>query len=357
MIVRRLTPPGPGGVALVEVRGPGAAQTLARRVDALPLVGRVRVCVFRDLHDHPLDEVLLTRAADDAFEVGCHGGPGTVAAVVSALGGATPAPTPRTPRDVAAAALPRCRTERACHMVLAQLDGALERQLDAWITRLPHDLAGVHTELRALDATARLGRALLVPLEVALIGRPNAGKSSLLNAWVGRTRAVVSAEAGTTRDAVGEDVEADGLPVRVWDTAGRRATADPLEAAGVARGVQRAAAAALRVAVLDGLDPHDAPPPDLETPWLTVRTKADRADDFADDLGEDVLWTSAVDERGLPELCRRVRDALVGPWPPADAPVLLPGLLDAWEGARDAALGPDVDAARAALRALRDGAG
>lgn len=371
--VRRLTPPGRGGVALLAVEGPGAAALLgALFARPLPAPGRVAPGALVE-RGEPLDEVLVARAAEDAFEVGCHGGPAVVERVVEALrragaraaDGAAPDLRDASDRTAAEAAalLPGARTELGCQALLAQRQGALARAVADLAARLETEPAAALEGVDALLGTWPLGRALLAPPRVALVGLPNAGKSSLLNALLGRARVLVSAEPGTTRDAVEELVDLDGVPARLVDTAGQRETHDPVEAAGVARASEAARRADLRLVVVDATRPDDPAAQALlgacALPRLVVATKVDLLDDAARaalrarlaDLAP--LLASSVTGEGLPELRAAARAALVGPPRAMDAPLVFTerqrGLL---EGARRALLRGAVERARACLGAV-----
>ena len=138
--------------------------------------------------------------------------------------------------------------------------------------------------LQALLATGRRGQMLAQGITCALIGRPNAGKSSLLNALAGYERAIVTDIPGTTRDTVEESVLCGGVLLRLIDTAGIRATEDPVEQLGVERSRRAIASAELVLAVVDGAEPEDPEEGSLladvarcGVPWLLVFTKRDMA--------------------------------------------------------------------------------
>lgn len=124
-----------------------------------------------------------------------------------------------------------------------ELSGRMEHLLDVSEDELPagtmeavaEEIGGLRRRIDRLVATAREGRILREGALVVLAGAPNAGKSSLMNALLGEGRAIVSDEAGTTRDAIEEGLEIDGWPVRLTDTAGLRRAVDAVEAEGVRR--------------------------------------------------------------------------------------------------------------------------
>lgn len=136
---------------------------------------------------------------------------------------------------------------------------------------------------RLLD-TCRRGQVLKSGVRTAIVGRPNAGKSSLLNALAGYERAIVTDIPGTTRDTVEESVLCGGVLLRLIDTAGIRATEDPVEQLGVERSRRAIASAELVLAVVDGAVPEDPEEGSLladvarcGVPWLLVFTKRDMA--------------------------------------------------------------------------------
>jgi len=138
--------------------------------------------------------------------------------------------------------------------------------------------------------------------EVAIVGRPNAGKSTLLNALAGREAAITSDVAGTTRDAIEVRVDIDGLAVTLIDTAGLRDAEDRVEAIGVSRAVARAGSADLRVFLLDG---HDVPLVDARPGDIFVQGKADV-------YQGDGLAVSGLTGQGLDALIEKISHELQG---------------------------------------------
>jgi tRNA modification GTPase len=119
-------------------------------------------------------------------------------------------------------------------------------------------LAGCEAALAALVADWELGRLVREGLSLAIVGPPNAGKSSLLNALLGEERAIVAATPGTTRDVIEERFFIDGVPVRILDTAGMRASDDAVEQIGIERARRALESAAVALVVVDGAQPLDA---------------------------------------------------------------------------------------------------
>ena len=158
-------------------------------------------------------------------------------------------------------------------------------------------LVGLLTELRAEAAGAVAAERVRDGYEVAIVGLPNAGKSTLLNALAGRDAAIVSAVPGTTRDVIEVRMDLGGLAVTLLDTAGLRETTDPVEAIGVARALDRARAADLRVFLNDaGALPAELQPMPQD---IVVMAKADTGG-----------GVSGLTGAGVPELLAQIEAVL-----------------------------------------------
>ncbi len=200
---------------------------------------------------------------------------------------------------------------------------------------LKQELDRLEQDLDALYRTADTGRMLREGIRVTIAGRPNMGKSTLLNAFLGEDRAIVTAIPGTTRDTLEESMNLDGIPVRLVDTAGMRDTADPVEQQGVQRAKDAVRDSDL-VLVLIAADEEPAPEDaallsslsETEMPYLIVRTKTDltgtgeavmgpSGTEFPAEAGPDAAQTdrevmiSARTGEGMDELKNRIRSLVL----------------------------------------------
>ena len=233
---------------------------------------------------------------------------------------------------MAVLALIEAEGELARRQALRALEGALSRRIEALENRLLDLLAHIQAlldypeegvepleaertlrevlaEVEALLAQAKASRLAQKGARLALIGAPNAGKSSLLNALLGYERALVSPIPGTTRDYLEAPLELFGIPLVAVDTAGVRETEDPVERMGVERALRIAEEADLVLYVVDRSQPKPAPPP---LPWartLKVATKSDLPPAWED---PEFLPVSSLTGEGLGRLKEALREALLG---------------------------------------------
>ncbi len=267
-----LTPPAPGAVAVVRIEGPQAAAVVEQ---VFRHVGRVRVARMRQdgvyfghLLQVPGEEVVVCRPGPQTLEIHCHGGPQVVQALLEALAaqGASPAPwsawleqkAEPLPVRTALYLLGQAATEKVARLLWHQAHLAWPRWLEqAGAVLRRGELAELERLLREVLAWEDFARHLIEPYQVVLAGRPNVGKSTLLNALLGFQRAVVHPAAGTTRDLVQQTTAWDGLPIRLSDTAGYRVTDEPLEREGIRLAARCWAEANLVLAVLDRSRPWE----------------------------------------------------------------------------------------------------
>jgi tRNA modification GTPase len=396
------TAPGVGGVGIVRVSGPDAF-AIGRR---LFRPGSVRAeepvshlltygAVVDPATDEPLDDVLVaffraphSYTGEDTVEINAHGGPlilQRILAATLALDARAARPGEMTLRaflngriDLAQAeavlALISAETDAGRRLAYRQLRGEVSVRVQSAraasmgaLARIeahidfpdeevpppdPAELAGfiasAQTTVDELLAGSARGRVLAQGARVAILGRPNVGKSSLLNALLDDERAIVTAIPGTTRDTVEERAILGGVAAHLVDTAGLTETDDPIERIGVQRSRSAARAADLLLLVIDTsvgvtradrdvaeelrtLRADDAPPDEVTsgpTPVIVVANKADLPSALnageADDLwpGASVVSVSCVTHVGLEALAETVgRLALGGEVHPADAVV------------------------------------
>ena len=304
------TPPGEGAIALVRVSGVNAVQIADRIFRGKEEPSRFASHVQHlgeivGAENQLIDQVLLSihRApasytGEDLVEISCHGGALVSAKVLEAClraGARAARPGEFTERaflngkmDLTQAEavidLIRARTDLALRSATEQLEGRLGDQIrkirDELIALLAHINASIDfpeegiapdegqtlcarldcilEEIAALLATADQGRVLREGVRVVIYGATNAGKSSLLNRLLGYDRVIVSDTHGTTRDTIEETVNLDGVPVRLLDTAGLRASESELESEGIARTEKSLQLADLRLHIADRNAPKPA---------------------------------------------------------------------------------------------------
>ena len=334
------TAAGRAAVAVVRVSGPAARAAVTALGGRVP---RPRLAALRTLSSDsgPIDQALVlwlpgpaSYTGEDSAEFHVHGGPAVVSSLLEALGGlglrlAEPGEFTRRAfengkLDLAQAEgvadLIEAETEAQRRQALAQVEGALGRAHQRWRGDLIEALANFEAavdfpdeevpaevadrarphlqrligELHLALADVDRGEAIREGFRIALVGAPNAGKSTLLNALAGREAAIVTATPGTTRDVIEVPMRLGGYKVLLADTAGLRDTHDEIEAEGVRRARAWAASADLRIWVVDGASSAiDPPPEELTAGDLCVINKSDL--NPGDDTGRAVVESRALE--------------------------------------------------------------
>jgi tRNA modification GTPase len=329
------TPAGESALALVRASGPLvpalAAAVLGCAADSPPPPRQATFGEYRALGGEILDQIVLTRFAapasstgEDVLEITCHGNPLLVQRVLTDLLArgcrlADPGEFTRTAfangkldlaQAEAVADLIRARSDGALRAARRQLDGELSRrvqqfseellqiqaEVEAYLDFPEEDLPGeapagprarlvaLADDVAALLATARHGAFLREGASVVIAGPPNAGKSSLLNALLGRPRAIVSPEPGTTRDFIEERLLLGPYAIQITDTAGIRSDApNEIEREGIARTLEKMATADILLLILDStIEPPTLPKEALlqltQGTTLVLENKTDLSD-------------------------------------------------------------------------------
>jgi tRNA modification GTPase len=384
-----LTPPGAAAVATIAVAGPQAWDIVRRsfrRVarpesakgvasastpfadsgranPTLPLAPDAARFWYGQFGAPPGDAVVVSARPAPAgvcVELHCHGGPEVVRMLTAELTrlGATPSGSAEwlhslgvSPLITAAQLeLAHAPTLRTAAILLDQCAGAFGRALDDLDAALStSDLPGATAVAQKLTTHSALGRRLTRPWRVAVVGAPNVGKSSLVNALAGYQRSVVTEIPGTTRDVVVTASAIDGWPVELIDTAGQRSAGDALEGQGIARGRVAALAADLCLWVVDVTAEPVWPVAGTAKPLLVIN-KSDLPAQWDVSKIADGVTISARTGAGMGDLCDRIGRRLVPDPPPPGAAVPFTAVLAEKVAVVSAALAAgDIPAARAAL--------
>jgi tRNA modification GTPase len=364
------TAPGRGGIGIVRVSGPLSSRVARGILGAVPAPRRAEYRRFRSADGQEIDEGIAlfmpqpgSYTGEDVLELQGHGGPVVLDRLLARaldLGARAARPGEFTERAYlndrldlaqaeAVADLIDAGTEMAARAAVRSLDGALSRAVDAlcealaelrtWVEAaidFPEEeidfLADRHLAARIEETRAALddllqrahqGVLLRDGLTLVITGRPNVGKSSLLNALAEREAAIVTDVPGTTRDPVEARIVLHGMPVGVVDTAGLRDAVDAVERIGIERAWSAIARADVLVVVCEDDDGPgewerrviDTAPPSL--PKLIVRNKIDRTDNVAEtteEVGLVAIRLSAKSAAGV-DLLREALARLVGQSP------------------------------------------
>jgi tRNA modification GTPase len=302
-IVALSTPPGRSGIGVIRISGSDSLDILRTLVQAKTYDPTPNLLTLKSVVDpktgDTLDEALVcffkaphSFTGEDVVEFHCHGSPVLLRTIVDLtlqLGARLADPGEFSLRAVtngrlrlteaeAIRDLINSQTETALRQATRQLKGEISNRLTPAkeelleiIVRLESSLEFVEDDLPAvvsneiveslqklsfdltcLRSTFGAGKLLRDGIRVALVGRPNVGKSSLFNSLVGHGRAIVTGIPGTTRDTLTESIAVDGIPILLTDTAGIRSSSDEIESIGVERAMREAADADLLIVVIDG---------------------------------------------------------------------------------------------------------
>lgn len=348
------TPPGRGGVGIVRISGTGLREQLRGIVGRVPAPRKAELADFVDADGNAIDRGIViyfpaprSMTGEDVVELQGHGGPVVMDALLERaceLGAKIARPGEFTERAFlndkidlaqaeAVADLIDSASKRAARAAMRSLEGEFSARvgeidravldlrvyLEAAIDFAEEEidflaesdavekLQVIEARIEHLAIESRRGEALREGLDVVIAGPPNAGKSSLLNRLLAENRAIVTDVPGTTRDLLRADVEIEGVPVRLTDTAGLRAGGDRVEAIGVARARTAIAHADLVLAVEDAtvVSPRDGPDAesliDAAPNRIRVRNKVDLTGEKPGNGGE-VVRISALNGDGVDAL-------------------------------------------------------
>lgn len=353
------TPPGKSGVAVVRVSGPGARETLERLAPPLPKPRNAALRRIAEPGGEEIDRGLVlwfagpaTETGEDMVEFHVHGSRAVISALLEALG-RLPGLRPADPGEFARRAfengkidltavegladLVEAETAAQRRQALRQLDGRVGRRYEDWRTRLTGALALIEAGIDFSDeddvpesvwqeanpiiaalagemagqlGDRRRGERIRDGATVVVAGPPNAGKSSLINAFAERDVAIVSSLPGTTRDVIEVRLDLGGLAVTAIDTAGLREARDIVEAEGVRRAEARIAHADLVLWVTDATE--ESPPPPEAADGVEVWSVSNKCDLTAarSATGPGRHRVSALTGEGVGDLLDSVTDHL-----------------------------------------------
>ncbi len=353
------TPPGRGAIGIVRVSGPLAPDIARRLLDKLPEPRVATRCPARDAAGHVLDEGLAlyfpapnSYTGEHSLEFHGHGGSVVLRSVLAACldaGARLAEPGEYTRRAFlngrmdlaqaeAVADLIDAASEEAARSALRSLTGEFSAAIESLAAQLvelralteamldfPEEevdalhrddvaarLARLRAALAGILARSREGSLLRTGIHAVLAGRPNVGKSSLLNRLAGEERAIVTPVPGTTRDTLRESIQIEGVPLNVVDTAGLRDSRDEIERLGIERTRQEVARADLVLAVHDASAPDHALPVSVPAAaaCIDVYNKIDLAPGFRPPPGKHaVVCVSAKTGIGMQALRRAILEA------------------------------------------------
>ncbi|MBB5321759.1 tRNA uridine-5-carboxymethylaminomethyl(34) synthesis GTPase MnmE [Marinobacter oulmenensis] len=366
------TAPGQAGVGIVRVSGPDARAIAARMLGYEPKPRYAHYGPFLDSQGELIDEGIglffpnpHSFTGEDVFELQGHGGTVILDLLlreVCSQGARLARPGEFSERAFlndkldltqaeAIADLIESSSEQAARCAVRSMQGVFSQRIDQLVEAVTHlriyveaaidfpeeeidfladgkvagDLQGLLDQVRAILAEAEQGTILRDGMNVVIAGRPNAGKSSLLNALAGRETAIVTAIEGTTRDVLKEHIHIDGMPLHIIDTAGLRESPDEVERIGIARAwdeIRRADRILLLVdaTTTDRTEPHDIWPDFIDqlpdnAPVTVIRNKVDLSGETVGISGESgasapVIRLAAKSADGLDILREHLKECI-----------------------------------------------
>lgn len=370
-IVAQATPPGRGGVGILRISGQAARDVAQLVLGKLPKARYADYLPFRDTDGSTLDQGIAlwfpgpnSFTGEDVLELQGHGGPVILDLLLKRI---LALPTVRIARpgefseraflndklDLAQAEaiadLIDASSEQAARSAVNSLQGVFSARIHHLVEALTHlriyveaaidfpeeeidflsdgkiegQLNHVMADLDAVKAEARQGSLLREGMKVVIAGRPNAGKSSLLNALAGRDAAIVTDIAGTTRDVLREHIHIDGMPLHIIDTAGLREASDEVERIGIERAWNEIEQADTVLFMVDGTTTNATKPEDIwpefmarlpqSLPITVVRNKADitgEALGFEKVNGHSLIRLSARTGEGVDLLREHLKESM-----------------------------------------------
>ena len=368
------TPPGIGGIAVVRISGEKSLQIInklllkSRHLSSKSHAIATPATIIDGRSEEPIDEVIVTYfrgpnsyTTEDLVEISCHGGlyvQGKLLELITGLGARIAQPGEFTMRAFLGGRIDLSQAEGVADIIAAKVESAhkssllqiqgnikrsvkslrsgiieiaalIEAELDFSEDEIEHTsnkklaemIEGAHKEARELLLNYGYGKILREGALVPIIGKPNAGKSSLLNAMLNSERAIVTPTPGTTRDTIEEEIELEGYLIRLVDTAGLRESGDDIEQIGIDKSLSSLESADLIVWLLDGSTPIEKEDiaifEKLEGKnYITIESKIDleRDDSFSPEkngFGIECSISSLTGE-GLEALGEKIAERIAG---------------------------------------------